>query len=272
MSLLRLGPGARPSAPPQPPPIALGGGSAHPRGAVLAQLTIAFRAAENFALRPRRRRTAAAASAAQDPPSLPPPPPPPQLAEPLFSSMCDALAAWKAQYFTTIVPRSAHDGAELAEWVAAVRRLHRRGSLPAAAVARLDVLGMLWDVDVVTAKWHANFHVAREFKEAHGGAACDLNAALPADYTHPSGSGSGGRADWVEAARWVARQRELYAGQKLTDLRLRLLKDVLGELLLLLFLVGKLQRGVWVVLRRRRHLFSQGACRRGRGSPMRYAL
>ena len=44
----------------------------------------------------------------------------------------------------------------------------------------LDAVGMLWEVDALTAKWHANFHTARQFREEKGGAACDLDAVLHA--------------------------------------------------------------------------------------------
>jgi hypothetical protein len=41
-----------------------------------------------------------------------------------------------------------------------------------------------------------------------------------ADAAHP---------DWVEAARWLERQRDLYRRQKLLLVRVRLLKQLLGE-------------------------------------------
>jgi len=157
--------------------------------------------------------------------SSPPPAPPSTdlLSQPLFDTMCDKLANWHHLYYTTIVPRSAHDARELAEWVSALRRLKRKGSLPPWVEARLLPLGMVWDVDGVTAKWHSNFHLAREFKEAHGGEACDVNVSFTPKYENEE------RADWVEASRWLDRQRELYRSQKLTDLRVALLKGVLGE-------------------------------------------
>lgn len=48
------------------------------------------------------------------------------------------------------------------------------------------------------------------------------SAELPADYSDPD------NAQLTQAARWLARQRELYNRQKLDPVRLRLLKDVLG--------------------------------------------
>lgn len=139
-----------------------------------------------------------------------------------FQEMTARLQRWQQLYYTTVVPCSTHDAQGLGEWAAAVRRLRRRGLLPPAQAAALDALGMVWDVNGMTAKWHANFHAAREFREAHGGAGCDVGAALPPDFRHAA------RADWVEAARWLGRQRELYEGQRLHALRLRLLKEVLG--------------------------------------------
>jgi hypothetical protein len=137
--------------------------------------------------------------------------------------MCAALSQWKARYYTTVVPRTVTEVRELAEWCSAVRRFYRKGALPSWAVAKLEAQGMEWKVDVVTAKWHANFHAVRRFKAAHGGEACDVCAALPAEYSNNE------RPDWVEAARWLDRQRELYKKQKLTNARVRMLKEILGK-------------------------------------------
>ncbi len=123
-----------------------------------------------------------------------------------------------------------------------------------SAIKKLNELDMSWKVDVLTAKWHANFHTTREFKEVHGGDACDLDTALPPDWgtissekkkKKKNGGGDGGeeqvepdggskeevvgRADWVEAARWLERQRELFQGEKLIDYRVWVLKKLLGK-------------------------------------------
>ena len=153
--------------------------------------------------------------------------------------MHEELALWRSKYRTTIVPRNAHDAGLLGDWVAAIRRLHRRGTLPTWALEKLNELDMDWKVDVLTAKWHANFHSTREFKEAHGGDACDLDEALPPDWgkiktegdgeKESEGSEESVRADWVEAARWLERQRELFVTEKLTDYRVWVLKRLLGK-------------------------------------------
>lgn len=156
-----------------------------------------------------------------------------------FEVMYDRLRRWKAMYYTTIVPGTVADAKELSQWCSIMRRLHRKKLLPSWAVAKLDELGMDWKVDVVTAKWYANFHAAKEFKEINGGVNCDINVQLPSEYWNEE------RPDWVEASRWLERQRDLYRRQKLTMARVRLLKDILGEwdgfLLasLLLFFTGK---------------------------------
>jgi hypothetical protein len=143
------------------------------------------------------------------------------LAQPRFDAMYDQLAEWKRRYYTTVVPRNAPDAQDLAEWVSAIRRLGRKRQLPEWALRRLEALHVQWEVDTVTAKWHANFHSARGFKATHGGDACDVNVALPPDFRSDV-------ADWEEAARWVDRQRDLYRRQKLTNVRVRMLKEVLG--------------------------------------------
>lgn len=140
-----------------------------------------------------------------------------------FDSMCDWLGTWKATYYTTVVPGTVVEAKELSEWCSVMRRLYRKRLLPEWAVSKLDELGMEWKVDVVTAKWYANFHAAKEFKEINGGVDCDINTSLPAEYWNEE------RPDWVEASRWLERQRDLYRRQKLTMARVRLLKDFLGE-------------------------------------------
>ncbi|KAG7668867.1 hypothetical protein Ndes2526B_g00575 [Nannochloris sp. 'desiccata'] len=169
------------------------------------------------------------------------------LYQPKFDAMYTQLSLWRAKYYTTIVPRNAHDAGDLGDWVASIRRLHRRGSLPTWAIERLNELDMTWKVDVLTAKWHANFHATREFKEVHGGEKCDLDTALPPDWgtkkkknsvDHEQGTTESSsvvsdseevvRADWVEAARWLERQRELFTKEKLTDYRVWVLKRLLG--------------------------------------------
>lgn len=97
-----------------------------------------------------------------------------------------------------------------------MRHLFRRGRLPAGAAAQLDTLGFAWQVDVLTAKWYHNLHAARQYRELHG----EPPPPELADPAHP---------DWVEAGRWLARQRELYRLQKLLLRRVRLIKELLGE-------------------------------------------
>ena len=53
-------------------------------------------------------------------------------------------------------------------------------------------------------------------QEVHG------SGDIPPDYADPA------HPDWVEAGRWLARQRELYRLQKLLLLRVRLIKQLLG--------------------------------------------
>lgn len=60
--------------------------------------------------------------------------------------------------------------------------------------------------------------------------------ALPLQEVHGSGEVppdlsdlQGLHPDWVEASRWLERQRDLYRRQKLLLVRVRLIKEVLGE-------------------------------------------
>lgn len=54
-------------------------------------------------------------------------------------------------------------------------------------------------------------------QEVHG------TGDIPLDYA------DGAHPDWVEAARWLERQRDLYRRQKLLLVRVRLIKELLGE-------------------------------------------
>ncbi len=240
---------------------------------------------------PRRARSAARAAAARAPPAAPPraalarcaaprapagpetaaaapaatphhnhaaPPPPPLLADAARNAaMLAELAAWRERFYVTVVPASAPGAAPLAAWTSAARRAARAGRLAPALAAALEALGFAWEVDGVTAKWHANLHAALDFRAAHGGAACDLAAALPPDLAAP------GRPDWEEAARWLARQRELYARQKLRAVRVRLLREVLGAPLERER--GRPRRNAHPALRREAAAFSAEAVRRAAG-------
>ncbi|KAL4444573.1 hypothetical protein ABPG77_002390 [Micractinium sp. CCAP 211/92] len=135
-----------------------------------------------------------------------------------FASMLSQLANWKDRYYECIVPRKVHDASDLGEWVHSMRAARKRGTLLPAQQAALDALGFAWEVDVVTAKWYHNLHAARHYKEVHG------TGELPPDLADPSGQ----HPDWVEAARWLERQRDLYRRQKLLLVRVRLIKEVLG--------------------------------------------
>ncbi|KAL4436589.1 hypothetical protein ABPG75_003728 [Micractinium tetrahymenae] len=135
-----------------------------------------------------------------------------------FTAMLSRLTDWKDRYYECIVPRKVHDAADLGEWVHRTRVARKRGTLLPAQQAALDALGFAWEVDVVTAKWYHNLHAARHYKEVHG------SGELPPDLADPSGR----HPDWVEAARWLERQRDLYRRQKLLLVRVRLIKEVLG--------------------------------------------
>ncbi len=76
-------------------------------------------------------------------------------------------------------------------------------------------------MNVLESKWFSNFHLVREYIECHPG--CDVDLEMTIEFDHPD------RSEWVEASRWLVRQKELYRKQKLTRMRVRLLKGVLGE-------------------------------------------
>lgn len=181
-----------------------------------------FKPAQHASFIPRATINESAANTAATPP-----PPSSPCSQPLFDEMYSLLSTWRYEYRTTIVPRNAYDAGPLGDWMAAIRRLHRRGTLPPWAISKLEELDIQWAVDGLDAKWHSNFHAAREFKEVHGGDACDLDTALLPDYSGEEGKDV--KADWIEAARWLDRQRDLYAGEKLTDYRVWVLKRVLGK-------------------------------------------
>ncbi|PSC68038.1 Replication factor C subunit 5 [Micractinium conductrix] len=127
-----------------------------------------------------------------------------------LGAMCGAFAEAKEGIV--------HDARELGEWVHELRAARRRGALPPGQAAALDALGFAWQVDVITAKWYHNLHAARRYREVHG------TGEVPADLCDLTGE----HPDWVEAGRWLERQKDLYRRQKLLLLRVRLMKEVLG--------------------------------------------
>ncbi|KAI7846416.1 hypothetical protein COHA_000126 [Chlorella ohadii] len=185
----------------------------------LGALCGAFAEAKEGIVKAAQSAADAAGAAASDQGLVAPPAPraTPQLDEAKFEAMLQQLREWKEKHWgDTIVPRKVHDAAELGEWVHAMRQARRRGRLPPHAVAALVELGFTWEVDVVTAKWYHNLHAARHYKEVHGG-------ELP-----PAEGCDAGNPDWIEAGRWLERQRDLYRRQKLLLLRVRLMKELLG--------------------------------------------
>ena len=133
--------------------------------------------------------------------------------------MIQKLYEWSKAYGgKAVVPKSVHDGQELGSWLRKVRKL-KEGMTP-EDVERLDRAGIVWEMNVLESKWFSNFHLVREYIECHPG--CDVDLEMTSEFDHPD------RSDWVEASRWLVRQKELYRKQKLTNMKVRLLKSVLG--------------------------------------------
>ncbi|KAK9813280.1 hypothetical protein WJX72_011855 [[Myrmecia] bisecta] len=133
-----------------------------------------------------------------------------------FLMMFEELKAWKQRYYTAVVPRQVHDNPVLGEWTIRTRKAYKEGLLHEWQEELLDSIEFPWKVDQLSAKWHSNLHHARRYKEIHG------HANLPPDFYDPDDP------DFVEAARWIARQDKLYQKQKLSERRLLILQDVLG--------------------------------------------
>jgi hypothetical protein len=137
--------------------------------------------------------------------------------------MVERMKDWVSVYKKAIVPKSVHDGKELSLWMKRMRQ--RRDVLGMEDIVKLEEAGMVWEWNTVEAKWFANFHLAREFLEMHGdderGAFVDPDQEGRPFYHEE-------RSDWVEASRWLCRQRELYRKQKLNLMQVYLLKRVLG--------------------------------------------
>lgn len=137
--------------------------------------------------------------------------------------MVDRMKEWVSVYKKAIVPKSVHDGKDVSLWMKKMRQ--RRDVLRAEDVLKLEEAGMVWEWNTVEAKWFANFHLAREFLEMHGD---DERDAFVDPDQHGRPFHHEERSDWVEASRWLCRQRELYRKQKLNLMQVYLLKRVLG--------------------------------------------
>ena len=138
--------------------------------------------------------------------------------------MIEELKRWSDAYCKGIVPRGVFDGQELSIWTKEIKRLYARGKIPEEHVKELEKAGMVWKMSVVEAKWFANFHLAREYVNAFPDQ--DINSVFDGSFCSEE------RPDWVEASRWLERQRELYRKQKLTNLKVHLLKHVLGAMVM----------------------------------------
>jgi hypothetical protein len=133
--------------------------------------------------------------------------------------MIQKLYEWSKSYGgKAVVPKSVHDGRQLGSWLRRVRKL--KGGMTPEDIERLNKAGMVWEMNVLESKWFSNFHLVREYIECHPG--CDVDLEMTSEFDHPD------RSDWVEASRWLIRQKELYRKQKLTKMKVRLLKGVLG--------------------------------------------
>jgi superfamily II DNA or RNA helicase len=111
-----------------------------------------------------------------------------------------------------MIPRTwrTASGIALGGWVAAQRKLHRDGRLPAERVAELDKLGMVWNpTDEFEQEGLAQ---ARAYHAEHG------NLNVPSLYVSPSG---------FRLGPWLYRQRKLYQADRLTTEDIDVL-DVLG--------------------------------------------
>jgi len=144
------------------------------------------------------------------------------------------------------------------------RQLRHAGELSSQHEQQLSDAGFVWRPDVRDAKWYSNFHLARQWREAHG----DISMLVPAPPASTSSAQQGAAdhqaapmqpdssiegtaassiiissssntstsdssneaagAQWQEVSAWLARQQELYALHKITPPKLKLLRG-LGE-------------------------------------------
>lgn len=114
--------------------------------------------------------------------------------------------------------------------------MRKQARLAQAQVEALDALGFVWQPDVLAAKWHSNYHLARRWREMHG----DLRALLPAaggsaDASEPAtaaavaaAAAAAAEPAWREVSAWLARQQQLYVRHKITPDRLALLRGLGG--------------------------------------------
>lgn len=123
-----------------------------------------------------------------------------------------AASAWHAGHGSLAgVPKShVQDGVRLQAWLSHNRNLRRRGVLDPARAARLDELGIVWDV--LRSHWQQHLAAARAFHAGHG------HLDVPAG--HPPAGG-------IDLGTWLRYLRDEHANGRLPESRVREL-DALG--------------------------------------------
>jgi len=138
---------------------------------------------------------------------------------PDWDDMLERLKEWRKRFLSVIIPITVFDDPELGEWLAKASRDLRRGRLSEEQAAALKDLGVPAKkaVNKLDAKWWANYHSARRYKEAYGSieGLCDVD-----------NFGKDDDPAFVEASRFIERQQKLYKKQKLSDRKVKVLKEL----------------------------------------------
>jgi len=116
--------------------------------------------------------------------------------------------AWRAGHGHLRVPvdQPEPDGYLLGRWIAGQRTARKRGELPPDRVAKLDELGMVWDMGAVHAEaaWQAGIRAAAAYRAEHG------HLDVPQRYAADDGFRLG---TWIDSRRDDYRAGKLASGR-----------------------------------------------------------
>ena len=124
-----------------------------------------------------------------------------------WEEMFTALKEYKERFGHCNIPSIWAENKQLAEWIKAQRKNYRRATLSDDKIKRLEDIGFVWDFP--ESSWEMKFDALKEYKKNHG------NCNVPQ-----------GWAENKQLGRWVGRQREAYQDKKLSNDRVRRLKDI----------------------------------------------
>jgi superfamily II DNA or RNA helicase len=117
------------------------------------------------------------------------------------------LIKYKEQFGDCNVPTQWEENKQLGVWVGEQRRFYKKGNLDKNRIKRLEEIGYVWNP--IDSQWEEMFIALTEYKEKHGH--CNVSSRW---------------AENKQLGTWVANQRKDYRQEKLSNDRIKRLKDI----------------------------------------------